>query len=96
MFLVAVYSSSDINHGDQMKEKEMIGLCFKQRENNYYRILVGKLKGRNYLGDTSIDFRIIFKWILKVGYTCEHLNHLVEDRDKLRAHVHIIMNRDVP
>jgi hypothetical protein len=29
-----------------------------------YRIIVGKLKGRNKLGDIITDGRIILKWIL--------------------------------
>jgi hypothetical protein len=54
---------------------------------NVYRILVGKLKGRNCLEDLGVDGRIILKWIIrKQGWmvwirfiwlligTCEHSN----------------------
>jgi hypothetical protein len=32
---------------------------------NAYRILVGKLKGRDHLDDLGVDTRIMLKWILK-------------------------------
>jgi hypothetical protein len=32
-----------------------------------HRILVGRLKGRNHLGDPAVDGRIILKWIFKTG-----------------------------
>jgi hypothetical protein len=32
---------------------------------NAYKISVGKLKGRNYLGDICVDERIIFKYVVK-------------------------------
>jgi hypothetical protein len=30
-----------------------------------YRVLVGKTEGKDYLGDTSVDGRIILRWILR-------------------------------
>jgi hypothetical protein len=33
--------------------------------NNAYKILVMKLKGRNYLGDLGIDEGLMLRWILK-------------------------------
>jgi hypothetical protein len=33
---------------------------------NAYRIFVGNHEVQNHLGDTSVDRRIILKWILKI------------------------------
>jgi hypothetical protein len=30
-----------------------------------YRVLLGKLKGRDHLGDSGVDGRIILRWIFK-------------------------------
>ena len=30
-----------------------------------YRVLVGKLEGKNHLGDQGVDGKIILRWIFK-------------------------------
>jgi hypothetical protein len=32
---------------------------------NAYRVLVGKLEGRNHLKDPGVDGRIILKWVFE-------------------------------
>jgi len=35
------------------------------RRRGVYRVLVGKPEGKNHLGDTGVDGRIILRWIFR-------------------------------
>jgi len=55
------------------------------------------LRQRDHLGDTSVDGRIILRWIFRKwnveGMDCTELAH---DRDKWWALVNAVMNLRVP
>jgi hypothetical protein len=56
---------------------------------------VGNLRERNYLEDTGVDGRIIFKCIfVKLDGSVEWI-YVVQDRDKRRALVNTVMNLGV-
>jgi hypothetical protein len=49
---------------DHIKDKMGRALTIHGQMINAYKILVGSLKGRDYLEDQGIDERLILKWIL--------------------------------
>jgi hypothetical protein len=60
-----------------------------------YRILVGRLEGRNHLEDPGVDGRIILKWIRKWDGGMDWV-HMVQDKDRWRALVNAVMKLRVP
>jgi hypothetical protein len=52
--------------GDKIEKNEMDGSCSSGGGGvRHYRILVGKLEGKRPLGNSSVDGRIILKFIFK-------------------------------
>jgi hypothetical protein len=51
-----------------------------------YKILVEDLKLETTWGDLGIDWSIIFKWILEVGYESVDWMHLAQDRNQSCEH----------
>jgi len=66
-------------------------VCMGERR-GAYRVLVGKLEGRDHLEEPGVDGRIILIWIfmkLDVGAW-------TEDKDRWQALVNAVMNLWVP
>jgi hypothetical protein len=61
-----------------------------------YRILLGRLREGDRLGDASVHGRIILRWILKKSDGGVEWIELAQDRDRWRAHVNAVMNLRVP
>jgi hypothetical protein len=60
---------------------------------NIYRILVEKPEGKKgNLRDLGVDGRLTLTCILKIGCEDVDLIHVVQDKDKWRALVNMIMN----
>ena len=52
--------------GDKIEKNEMGGTSSTYGEvRGVYRILVGKLEGKNHLGDPGVDGMIILRWIFR-------------------------------
>jgi hypothetical protein len=60
-----------------------------------YRVMVGELEGRDHLGDSGIDGRIILRWIFRKWNVGDWLN-LAQDRDRWRALANAVMNLRAP
>jgi hypothetical protein len=63
---------------------------------NAYTILVRKPEGKIQLRSLGTDWRVLLKWILKIG--CEDVVwiNLAQDRGHWRALVNIVMTLPVP
>jgi hypothetical protein len=61
-----------------------------------YRILVGRLREGDHLGDPGVDGRIILKWLFKKWDGGMDWIELAQDRDRWRALVNAVMNPWVP
>jgi hypothetical protein len=71
---------------DQIQKNEMGGACSMYGERRRtYRILVGRPQGRNTLGDTGVDRRIILKWIFKKWDGGMERIELAQDTDRWRG-----------
>jgi hypothetical protein len=58
-----------------------------------YKILFGKMKGRDNSEDPGADGRMISKWILgKQSGKCVDMIHVAQDRDRWWAIVNTVMN----
>jgi hypothetical protein len=61
-----------------------------------YRALVGKLREGDHLEDSSVDGRIILKWIFEwLDGGMDEID-LAQDRDRWQAVVNTVMNLRVP
>ena len=61
------------------------------------RVLVGKPEGKRPSGRSSVDGRIMLKWIfMKVGGGSGDWMELAQDRDRWRALVNKVRNLRVP
>jgi hypothetical protein len=61
-----------------------------------YRILVGRPREGDYLGDPGVDGRIVLKWIFKTWDGGMDWIELAQDRDRWRALVNAVMSVRVP
>jgi len=61
-----------------------------------YRVLVGKPEGKNHLGDTGADGRIILRWIFRKWNGCMDWIDLAQDRDGWRVLVNAVISLRVP
>jgi hypothetical protein len=60
---------------------------------NAYRVFVGKPKGKKPLGRPSCRWEDNVKMDLReIGWAGMNWNHLVQDRDQLRALVNMVLN----
>ena len=57
-----------------------------------FRVLVGKLEGRNHLKDQGVDGRMILKWILEKWDGGMDWFDLAQDRDRWPVLVNAVMN----
>jgi hypothetical protein len=64
------------------------------RRGGAYRVLVGKLEGKNHWGDPGIDGWIILGWISR-KWDVEWIG-LAQDRDRWRTLVSAVTNLRVP
>jgi len=56
----------------------------------------GNLSERDYLGDPGLDETVILIGIIKKWDGCLRWIDLAQDRDRWRAHLHVVMNLRVP
>jgi hypothetical protein len=65
-------------------------------ERGAYRVLLGNVRERDHFEDLGINGRIILKWIFKTWNGGMDQIDLVQDRERWRAFVNVIMNFHVP
>jgi hypothetical protein len=61
-----------------------------------YRVLVGKPGRKNRLEDTDVDGRVILRWNFKKGMWGMDWIDVVQDRDRWRVLVNVVINLRVP
>jgi len=83
--------------GDKIEMNKMVGHVARMGERRgVYRVLVGKPEGKRPLGDSSVDRKIILKWIFRKWDVGMDWIELAQDRDRWRALVNAVMNLRVP
>jgi len=60
-----LYSSPNIFSVDKVEKNEMGGACSAYGGEEYTGIWLGKVGIKDHLGKTSVDGRIILKWIFR-------------------------------
>jgi hypothetical protein len=93
-----LYCSPDIIQVIKSRRMRWVGLAtFMRKKQNAYRVWLGNMKEGDHLENLGVHGRIIFKWtVTAVQWQGVDFIHLVQDRDKLWAHVNMVINCLVP
>jgi hypothetical protein len=86
-----LYSSPDIIRQIKSRRMRWAGHVARMGEGrNLYRVLVGKLEGKDHLKDQGVDG--IKMDLRETGWRGVEWIHLAQDRDRWRAVVNAVMN----